>query len=231
MPRPQQQQPSPARVFVRSLLPFSPLRASSLSWNSRRKRGEREGEGGGESSFLPADSLLSLSTLSLPVCFFLSLSIAVFFGCIIPRPFPSGEHATFSFLRSSLLFFFLSVVSSHTLERRPDLFLVQLLSRTVANKCIECKLPTNFFHRFVLALRVHARACISLLGDICSQLFHNEIAQIRTRRDFTKHFRSHCYYRMRIVFFCLSHLPSFILAYLSYLDFPNSSNYTKLIII
>lgn len=31
MPRSQQQQPSPARVFVRSLLPFSPLRASSLS--------------------------------------------------------------------------------------------------------------------------------------------------------------------------------------------------------
>jgi len=24
--------------------------------------------------------------------------------------------------------------------------------------------------------RVHARACISLLGDICSQLFHNEVA-------------------------------------------------------
>lgn len=118
MPRPQQQQPSSARVlahslarFFRSLL-FAPV--LPLPRNNRRKKRVERG-GGKRDSFLLADSLLSLSTLSLPVCSF-SLSIAVFLARIIPRPFPSGERATFSLARWSPLFFFLNVVSSHTLE-------------------------------------------------------------------------------------------------------------------
>lgn len=134
--------------------------------------------GGKRDSFLLADSLLSLSTLSLPVCSFslslsLSSSLASFLVHFPPENVPRSHSLVGRRSFSS------STLSPLTPSRRPDLFLVQLLSRTVANKCIECKLPTNFFHRFVLALRVHARACISLLGDICSQLFHNEVARIR----------------------------------------------------
>lgn len=74
MPRPQQQQPSSARVlahslarFFRSLL-FAPVLPLSLGITGEKK-GRREG-GGKRDSFLLADSLLSLSTLSLPVCSF-----------------------------------------------------------------------------------------------------------------------------------------------------------------
>lgn len=201
MPRPQQQQPSSARV-LHSLLPFSLFApVLSLGITTEKKGRERKRD-----SFLSPRGFSPLLKHTLSSCLLtLSLSVAVFFACIMSRPFPSGEHATFSLPRRSTLFFFLYVVSSHTLETAP--ILVQLLSRTVTNKCIECKLPTNFFHRFVLALRVHARVCISLLGDICSQLFRNEVVRIRTPKDFTKQFRSHRYYRrMRTLYFLVSHL-------------------------
>lgn len=112
------------------------------------------------------NSLLSLSTFSLlTFSLFLSRSSFISFG------------KTCHVLASSLVALFLPqrCLLSHPRDAARS-FLVQLLSRTVANKCIECKLSTNFFQRFVLAHRVHARACISLLGDICSQLFHNELA-------------------------------------------------------
>lgn len=126
MPRPQQQQPSPARVFARSLVRFfrSLLFTLVLSLGiAGEKRGkERERKRWGESETFSPLSLRGFSPLlkhTLSSCLFpfsLSLSITVFFAYIIPRPFPSGERATFSLPRSSPLFFFLSVVSSHTLE-------------------------------------------------------------------------------------------------------------------
>lgn len=165
MPRPQQQQPSPARVFVRSLLPFSPLRASSLSWNSRRKRGE--GEGGSEAPFSPADSLLSLSTLSLPVCssslfLLLSSSVAPF---LVHFPLKNMPRSHFFVRRCS--FFFLSLVSSHTFEMARS-FPRAAPARTVANKYIECKLPTNFFHRFAYSRCACAGMYISIRRHLLS---------------------------------------------------------------
>lgn len=85
MPRPQQQQPSSARVlahslarFFRSLL-FAPVLPLSLGITGEKKREERGG--GKRDSFLLADSLLSLSTLSLPVCSF-SLSLYRCLPCL-----------------------------------------------------------------------------------------------------------------------------------------------------
>lgn len=148
MPRPQQQQPSPDSC-VRSLartLASSVLSSSCwlcLSWNSREKR-KRERE---EARLLPPrgfSPLLkhTLSSCLLPLSLLLSSSLASF---LVHFPLENVPRSHFLARRRP---FSSSVLSPLTPSRRPDLFLVQLLSRTVANKCIECKLPTNFFHRF-----------------------------------------------------------------------------------
>lgn len=211
MPRPQQQQPSPdscvrslAQLF-RSLLFVLALSLSlslGIAGKKRRERGRKR------NSFLPADSLLSLSTLSLPVysfslyCCLLSLhhssSISLWRTCHV---LTSSLVAALFLLRCCLLSHPRDgpIFSSYSSYREQSL--------TSASNA-SCRRTSSTDS--VLALRVHARACISLLGDICSQLFHNEVARIRTPRDFTKHFRSHrCYRRMRIVFSCLSFTLSF----------------------
>lgn len=168
MPRPQQQQPplSPplVRPFARSLsfrspirvrflsLSISPFRVSSLTWD----------EGKRESAKLPfsiTDFLLSLSTLSLSVSsssffsslfFSSSLSLSFFLSHHSSSIFQQKTRATFSlsrtFARSSISFFLFSrCLFSRALETARSFSRARLLSRTVANKCIECKLPTNFF--------------------------------------------------------------------------------------
>lgn len=166
------------RSLASSVLSFSHRFAPSLSQNNRRKKGRRERGGGREARFLSPRGFSPLLKHTLSSCLLLlSLSLSSLLASFLVH-FPP-ENVPRSHLLVGRRSFSSSTLSPLTPSRRPDLFLVQLLSRTVANKCIECKLPTNFFHRFVLALRVHARACISLLGDICSQLFHNEVARIR----------------------------------------------------
>lgn len=123
-------------------------------------------------------SLLLKHTLS----FSLLLLLLVFFSFPLlfslthhSSSISSGKHA----LRSHFLvrlpvllflfFFFSRVVSSRALLRRPDLFLARLLSRTVVNKCIECKLPTNFFlDSCLFALCMSANMYISIRRHLLS---------------------------------------------------------------
>ena len=203
MPRPQQQQPSSLLVCFTRFFRSLSLCTSSLSWYNHRKKRERERE---KARFFSPRGFSPLLKHTLSSCLLLLslLLSSLLASCLVHFPLENMPRSHFLVGQCS---FSSSTLSPLTPSRRLDLFLVQLLSRTVTNKCIECKLPTNFFHRFVLALRVHARVCISLLGDICSQLFRNEVARIRASRDFTKYFRSHRYYRrMRTLYFLVSHL-------------------------
>lgn len=83
MPRPQQQQPSPARVFARSLLPFSPLHASSLSLSLgiAGEKSEREKE---ETRLLSPRGFSPLLKHTLSSCLLL-LSFSLSLCCCLLR--------------------------------------------------------------------------------------------------------------------------------------------------
>jgi len=160
MPRPQQQQPSLARLLARSFRSLFFTLILSLSLLSCLPLGLVGEKESAKLPLLPLPSLgfslllkHTLSSCLFPFSFRFSRSLV----CVTSRPFPSEERAAFSLPRFKLSLFFLpGVVSSHPRDgsifsSRGSYHEQSLTSASNAS----CR--RNFFHRSALVLSVCTR--------------------------------------------------------------------------